>query len=372
MTVLVTGANGFVGANLVRCLIRNGYRVRGLVRNTADLRSLEGLDIDLVFGDLFDVHSLIRAARGCDLLFHTAAFYSYARHSAEALMRTAETGTRHVMAAARERGVRRVVLTSSSVVFGSTTEPRPLDERHRVAEPDPPPYTLSKIQQEKTAFGLADRYGIELVAACPTLCMGPHDYGLAESNAIIVNYLQDPLRSTWPGGCNIVSVTDVAAGHLLIAEKGRPGNRYLMGAENLTWPAVHTLISELCGLPAPLVTAGHTASLLAGIYHEAVGFFSGRRPPVSRAQAKMVGRYYYYPHRRIAGLGYRPAPARTALASAVSWLAQSEHIPASLRNGMTLAGEVHDQRLQEGGINEIQYRQHGQTSDRRGLEGDAR
>jgi dihydroflavonol-4-reductase len=371
MTVLVTGANGFVGANLVRCLIRNGYRVRGLVRDTSDLRSLEGLEVDLVPGDLFDVRSLIRAARGCDLIFHTAAFYSYARHSTKELMRTAEAGTRHLMEAARERSVGRVVLTSSSVVFGSTTEPVPLDERHRVAEPDPPPYTLSKIRQEQTAFGLADRFGIELVAACPTVCLGPHDYGLTESNAIIVNYLHDPLRSTWPGGCNIVSVADVAEGHRLIAERGRPGRRYLMGAENLTWSEIHTLISALCGVPGPLVTAGHTACFLAGVYHEAVGLLNGKRPLVSRVQARMVGRYYYYDTRRIAELGYRPVPARRALASAVSWLARSEHIPARMRNGMTLSKEVHDQRLLEGGMDEIQYRQHGQTSDSGGLAGDA-
>jgi dihydroflavonol-4-reductase len=168
-----------------------------------------------------------------------------------------------------------------------------------------------------------------------------------------------------------VSVTDVAEGHRLIAERGRPGKRYLMGAENLAWREIHTLISQLCGVPGPLVTAGHTACFLAGVYHEAVGLLNGKRPLVSRVQARMVGRYYYYDTRRIAELGYRPAPARRALASAVSWLARSEHISGQLRNGMTLSKEVHDQRLLEGGMDEIQYRQHGQTSDRGGLAGDA-
>ena len=344
MKALVTGANGFIGANLVHCLLQHGYRVNALVRETSDLRGLDGLDVHIVSGDIFDVHSLIQAAKGCAIIFHTAAFYSYGRHSRDELMNTAREGTIQVLEAARERNIRRVVLTSSSVIFGSTTEPVRLDESQRVPEPEPPPYTLSKIEQDRIAFQLAHQLGIEMVAACPTVCMGPHDYHLSESNAIIVHYLQDPLKATWPGGCNIVSVEDVALGHLLIAKKGRNGHRYLMGAENLKWSTIHAAISEICGLPGPLVTAGHTASFLSGAYHELLSFFNGKRPPVTRDQAKMVGRYYWYSHERMAALGYAPAPARTALVSAVSWLAGSEHISAPLRNSMTLSKEVHEQR----------------------------
>ncbi len=345
MKALVTGANGFLGTNLVRCLIQNGLRVRALVRKTSDLRSLDGLDVDIVFGDLFDVDSLIRAARGCTIIFHTAAYYSYARHSLDELMTTAREGTIHVLEAAKERNVSRVVLTSSSVIFGSTTNPVCLDESQRIPEPDPPPYTLSKIEQEKTAFKLAGELGIEMIAACPTVCVGPHDYHLSESNAVIVNYLQDPLKATWPGGCNIVSVGDVAFWHLLIAQQGKPGRRYLMGSENLAWSEIHSLISKLCGVPGPLLTAGHTACFLAGAYHETVSFFSGKRPMVNRDQAKMVGRYYWYNHSRIDALGHKPDSARTALASAISWLVCSEHISNPLRCAMTLSKDVHGQHL---------------------------
>jgi dihydroflavonol-4-reductase len=344
MKALVTGANGFVGANLVRCLLRNGYRVNALVRETSDLRSLDGLDVHIACGDIFDVHSLIKAAKGCTIIFHTAAFYSYARHSEDELMDTAREGTVQVLEAARERNIRRVVLTSSSVIFGSTTKPVRLDESQRVPEPEPPPYTVSKIEQDKIAFQLADQFGIEMVSACPTVCMGSHDYRLSESNAIIVNYLLDPLKATWPGGCNIVSVEDVALGHLLIASKGRKGHRYLLGSENLRWSEIHTAISEICGLPGPLLTAGHVACFLSGTYHEVLSFFNGRRPPVTREQAKMVGRYYWYTHKRMSALGYAPVPAKKALVSAVSWLTASEHISAPLRNSMTLSEEVYEQR----------------------------
>ena len=343
MKALVTGANGFVGTNLVRCLLQHGHRVRAFVRETSDRRSLEGLDVDTVFGDILDVHTLIQAARGCDLIFHTAAFYSYAQPH-DVLMTTARDGTTHVLEAAKERKIRRVVLTSSSVVFGSTTDPVCIDENQRAPEPEPSPYADSKIEQETTAFEKAEELGIDVVAACPTVCAGGHDFGLSESNAIILNYLEDPFRATWPGGCNIVSVKDVALGHLLIAENGAPGHRYLIGSENLEWSEVHGIISQICGLAGPLTTAGHTASFLAGAYHEAVSFFSGKRPIVNRVQAKMVGRYYWYDHSRIGALGYAPEPARIALASAISWLAQSEHISDALRNSMTLSKEAHDQR----------------------------
>ena len=344
MKALVTGANGFVGANLVRCLLQHGYRVNALVRETSDLRSLYGLDVHIVYGDIMDVHSLIRAAKGCVVIFHTAAFYSYARHSDDELMHTAREGTVQVLEAARERDIGRVVLTSSSVIFGSTTKPMCIDESQRVPEPEPPPYTLSKIEQDRIAFALAEQFDIEMVAACPTVCMGPHDYRLSESNAIVVNYLQDPLKPTWPGGCNIVSVEDVALGHLLIAEQGKNGCRYLMGSENLKWSEIHTVISEICGVPGPLITAGHTASFLSGAYHEVLSFFSGKHPPVTRVQAKMVGRYYWYTHKRMLQLGYQPVPARVALVSAISWLARNEQISARLRNAMNLSEEVYEHR----------------------------
>lgn len=344
MKVLVTGANGFIGTHLVRCLLQHGYQVNALVRETSDLRSLEGLAVRIVYGDIFDVHSLIRAAKGCALIFHAAAFYSYGRHADDELMNTATEGTVHVLEAARERSIPRVVLTSSSVIFGSTTDPVCIDESQRVPEPEPPAYTVSKVEQDRIAFDLAEKFGIEMVAACPTVCLGPHDYRLSESNAIIVNYLQDPFKATWPGGCNIVAVEDVALGHVLIAERGQSGQRYIMGSENLKWSQIHSSLAEICGVDGPLMTVGHTVSFLSGLYHETLSFLNGKRPPVTRAQAKMVGRYYWYAHKRMQPLGYTPVPARQALVSAVSWLARNEQISGPMRNAMTLSEEVYKQR----------------------------
>jgi len=154
----------------------------------------------------------------------------------------------------------------------------------------------------------------------------------------------DPFKATWPGGCNIVSVHDVVQGHILIAERGQPGERYLLGSQNLKWSTIHSLISEMCGIEGPLMTANHTSCYLAATVHEIMSFFTNKRPLVSRDQAKMVGRYYWYHHDRAALLSYSPLPARQALANAISWLVKSDHISGSLRNTMTLSQEVYDQR----------------------------
>jgi dihydroflavonol-4-reductase len=340
---LVTGANGFIGAHLVRGLLDQGYQVRAFVRTTSDLRSLEGVQVEKVYGDILEVNTLINAARGCDVLFHVAAIFSYSKQPDE-LMAVARTGTINAVEAAKAAGIRRIVLTSSSVIFGSTTAPTPLDESERTPEPDPAPYVVAKIAQEQAGFRRAAELGIDMLAACPTICIGSRDYGLTESNAIVVNYLLDPFKATWPGGCNIVSVRDVVQGHILIAERGEPGGRYLLGAENLHWSAIHSMISELCGIEGPLMTANHTSCYLAALAQEIASLFTNKRPIVTRAQAKMVGRYYWYRHDRAARLGYTPMPARSALVRAISWLVASEHVPHSVRSTIRLSQEVYDQR----------------------------
>jgi dihydroflavonol-4-reductase len=344
MRALVTGANGLIGANLVRGLLNQGHWVRAFVRPTSDLRSLDGIEVELAFGDILESDTLIKAAKGCDVLFHVAAIFSYSRHKPEELITIARQGTINAVEAVKEAGIKRLVLTSSSVVFGSTLDPIPLDEGKRVPEPDPAPYVTSKILQEEVGFGRAAELGIDMIAACPTICVGPHDYGLSESNAIIVNYLKDPFKATWPGGCNIVSVHDVVQGHILLAERGQSGEHYLLGSQNLRWSKIHRIISEMCGIEGPLMTANHTSCYLAATVQELMSFFTHKRPLVSRVQAKMVGRYYWYRHDRAAMLGYNPMPARQALANAISWLVKSDHISGSLRTSMRLSQEVYDQR----------------------------
>jgi dihydroflavonol-4-reductase len=196
------------------------------------------------------------------------------------------------------------------------------------------------MRQGTEARRLARRSGLPLIAVCPTMVVGPHAFRLSPSNGILVNYLNDPFRSTFPGGINIVAAADVARGHILAAARGKPGASYLLGGENLEWRALHRTIAELAGLPAPMVTAGRAASYLAASWWELCSALTGKRPAVTRHEARMVGRYYWYDHSAAAGLGYQPRGARMALAVALSWLVTQRHISGAVRRSLRLGPEV--------------------------------
>lgn len=340
MKVLVTGATGIVGSNLVRALLDGGHDVRVLVRPSSDVRSLHGLEVERFEGDVLDPASVQAAAWGRAVIFHAAAVFAYWGMSAEEQRNLAERGTRNVIEAAHAARVRRVVVTSSSVVLGSTVGRQVLDEENCVEEKEPSAYTRSKIGQEAAALRKGEELGVEVVAVLPTLVVGGFDYRLSPSNANIVNYLNDPFRSTFVGGCNIVSARDVAAGHILAAQRGKPGARYVLGSENLAWPDAHGLISELTGSFGPAVVLNHTATYLAAAAAEASARLSGTRPVVTREEAKMAGRFYWYSHQRIAALGYVPAPARQALAEAIGWLWVRSYFYDSVMEKLTLSAEV--------------------------------
>ncbi len=340
MKALVTGSNGLIGANLVRELIGRGHRVRAFLRKTSDRRSLQNLPVEIVSGDILDLDSLCDAARGCDVVFHAAALFSYSGTTAAELERLAIEGTVNAVKAAHRGGVQRVVLTSSSVVMGSSNRPLVRNEEDRLDDEEPVPYIRAKELQERAAVNHADELGVDLVMVCPTVTVGPHDYRLGPSNGIIISYLNDISKATYPGGCNIVSARDVAKGHLLAAQKGNPGERYLLGSENLGWFAIHSMVAELCGVSGPGWQANHTVSLLAATAWELASKLTGTPPLTTRNQARMVGKYYWYAHEKAARLGYRPRPARTALAEAIAWLSASPHLSRQTRATLRLSREV--------------------------------
>jgi dihydroflavonol-4-reductase len=344
MKALVTGANGLIGANIVRELIADGHDVRAFVRPTSDLRSLAGLRIEIVQGDVLQPETILAAANGCDVLFHAATIFAYWGHPVEELQSVALQGALNVVEAARRAGIRRMVLTSSSVVLGSGIRRTLRNENSEMRDKDVPVYVTTKVDQERAAGARAAELGLELVAVCPTISVGPYDYRLSPSNAVIISYLKDLFKLTYPGGCNIVSVRDVARGHILAAEKGIPGERYVLGSENLEWADIHRVISELCGISGPFFYANHTSSYLAAVANETLSWFTRKPPITTRVQAKMVGRYYWYSHERAAALGFRPKPARQALAEAIAWLSASAHVSRELRATLKLSREVYEAR----------------------------
>jgi dihydroflavonol-4-reductase len=206
-------------------------------------------------------------------------------------------------------------------------------------------YVLAKIAQEHASAEAARRLGVETVFACPTMSLGPFGAGLGPSNGLITSYLADPLRLTWAGGCNLVAVEDVALGHDLLAERGEAGLRYVLGSENQSWRDIHGLVSDLTGAPGPRGEASAVACYGLAVAEEARARLTGKAPLATRAQARMVGRYYWYSHARAAALGYSPRSARDAMAEAIAWLAASPYVSRETRVGLRLSREVHAARL---------------------------
>lgn len=344
--VLITGANGFIGSRVAAELLQAGYAVRGLVRESSDLRSLEGLDLELVRGDMLEPESLLPALKDIEWVFHTAGAFRYWGEGVDRLVRHATQGTENILRAAAKAGVQRVVLTSSSVSLGAPTEARAVDEAYQTAEAPENKYVASKREQERLAFQLAGHLGLELCAVCPTLTIGSPDYGPTESTRMVLSYLQDPMKTSWIGGCNLVAVEDVAWAHRLVAEKGEAGCRYLAGSDNIAWKTVHGWISELCGLPGPYLTTWHSSAYLGAALQEVWARLSGKPPLAGREQARMVGRYYWYRSDRLQELGYQPMPSREALAQALEGLVRSEHVAPALRAEMKLSEDIYQIRNQ--------------------------
>lgn len=345
MKALVTGATGLVGMHIVRGLLEEGHGVRALVRPTSDLRGVATLPIETVQGDVLDLASLRRAASGCDVLFHAAAHFTYWGDALNELEDTALRGTANVLKAASSAKVSRVVVTSSSVIFGYGDDPSIRDEQCEIVEDQRMPlYVWSKIRQDKLALEKACDLGLDLILVCPTMAVGPAGPTLGPSNALLVTYLADPFRLTYPGGCNIVAARDVGRGHVLAAMQGESAERYILGGENLEYATLHKIVADLCGVSQPALTASHATSFLGASLEELKARVVGRPPITTRAQATMLGRYYWYSHEKAATIGYSPRSAREAIAIALSSLVASSFVSREARARIRLSAEVHTAR----------------------------
>ncbi len=343
MKALVTGATGLIGAHLVCELLSHGYDVRAMVRAAGRRDALAGIPATVVIADILRADDDLDAAcADCDVVFHTAAHFAYTGFSVTELHDTAVTGTDNILQACFRQGVSRVIVTSSSVVFGHRNLAASIDEFAGVQnDADEPPYVAAKIAQHRRVLDVGARLRLDVRLACPTMTLGPASARLGPSNGLIAAYLADPFGCTFPGGCNLVAARDVAIGHRLIAELGTPGESYLLGSQNLTWRQIHTMIAELAGVAPPRMRLNHTLTFFAAAADELLAAMSGRTPLSTREQASMVGRYYWYTHAKAAALGYSPIPAYKALVETISWLAASPHISREVRAGMHLADDIH-------------------------------
>jgi len=326
MKCFVTGASGFIGANLVRELIALGHDVTGLVRRDSDLRGLAGVPCGLVFGDVCDRALLQHALRGCEWCFHVAASYHLWLPDYRPMYATNVEGTRHVLEAAAAAGCKRIVYTSTVGCVGLPRARRghvtPTDETAPVSEAQMTnPYKRSKWQAEQLAMGLAGQ-GLPVVIVNPTAPVGPRDVKPTPTGRVIVDFLNRALPAYLDTGLNWVHVRDVAVGHILAAERGQPGRRYILGNADGNWTLGETLalLEQLTGIPAPRVRIPYVLALAAAWAGETIAKLTGRPPRAPLAGVRMA-RYkmFFNPTRAIQELGLPQTPPRQAFADAVAW-----------------------------------------------------
>ncbi|MGB1547108.1 MAG: hopanoid-associated sugar epimerase [Alphaproteobacteria bacterium] len=329
MTTLLTGASGFVGSAVLRELLAAGHDVRVLLRETSDRRNLEGLDVEIVTGDLRDRASLDAALRGCKVLFHVAADYRIWARNPETLYESNVTGTRNILEAAGEAGVERIVHTSSVAALGLPKEGGAGDEETPVALADMiGHYKRSKFLAEEEVRRLVAR-GLPVVTVNPAAPIGPRDIKPTPTGRMIVEAAAGRVPAYVDTGLSVVHVEDVAKGHMLAFEKGEIGRRYVLGGENLALRQILEKIAAITGRPGPKFRVPHNLILPVAAAAEIWTRLSGGDQPfVSMDSVRMSKkRMFYSSDRARKELGYHPRPAEEALRDAIEWFARHEYCP---------------------------------------------
>ena len=326
--VLVTGATGFIGGNLARQLVRQGYHVRALVRKGGNLKALEGVDLETVQGDLLDRPSLERALDGCEALFHVAALYTFWSRDPQLIYRTNVQGTENILAAAKTKGIPKIVYTSSESVVGidqgCTTGNEAMQNR---VDHIPSDYKKSKFKAEQLVREKC-RQGMPVVIVNPTTPIGAYDVKPTPTGKIVVDYLKGKMFACVNTGLNVVDVEDVANGHILALEKGRIGERYLLGNRNLTLREIMAILEKMTGVKAPRFDIPIWAALGAGYADELIEGKILRRPPripVSAVKASQHFRHFDC-SKAVLELGLPQTPIEQSFAKSVAWFKQNGYV----------------------------------------------
>lgn len=326
MLAFVTGATGFLGSHVARVLAEQGAELRLLVRPTSDPRNLEGLNADRVIGDLRDPASMEKSLSGCHALFHVAADYRLWVRDPDEMYRSNVEGTRSLLEAARKQGVRRIVYTSSVATMGftsgSTTKSGPLaDESSPVSLADMiGHYKRSKFMAEQVAIKAA-KSGADVVVVNPTTPIGERDLKPTPTGRIVVDFLKRKFPAYVETGLNLVDATECARGHIQALEKGRSGERYILGGENLTLKEILDRLAAITGLPSPSVKLPYFFALATGVVDEMVtGRLLGREPRATIDAVRMGRKMMFVTSAKAEReLGWRTVPVEGALRRSVDW-----------------------------------------------------
>lgn len=323
MLAFVTGATGFLGSHVARVLVAQGADLRLLVRPASDLRNVDDLKADRVVGDLRDAASIEKALSGCDVVFHVAADYRlWVRDPAE-MYRSNVEGTRALLEAARRQGVRRVVYTSSVATMGFTASNNGnvADEQSPVGIADMiGHYKRSKFMAEQAAFEAA-KSGVDVVVVNPTTPIGERDIKPTPTGRIVVDFLKRKFPAYVETGLNLVDATECARGHVQALEKGRSGERYILGGENLTLKQILDRLAVITGLKSPTVKLPYVFAFATGIVDEMVtGRLLGREPRATIDAVRMGRKMMFVSSAKAEReLGWRTVPVNGALRRSVDW-----------------------------------------------------
>jgi dihydroflavonol-4-reductase len=321
MKALVTGSTGFIGAAVARCLLEHGVEVRVLVRRDSDLGNLQGLKVEQTYGDLRDIASLRQAVAGCRHVYHVAAHYAFWAKDPRIFYDINVTGTRHLMEAARDAGVERIVYTSTIGAIGLPpgggvgTEETPVSLDQMAGH-----YKRSKYLAEQEVRKLAHA-GLPVVIVNPSAPVGARDIKPTPTGQVIVDFMKGRMPAYIETGMNLIDVDDVAVGHLRAMEKGKTGERYILGNQNLMLRDVFALLSRLTGVPAPTIKLPRWSVLPLAYANQWLADYVTRRPPRIPLEGVKMAKYvmHYDCSKAIRELGLPQTPVEVALEKAVRW-----------------------------------------------------
>jgi dihydroflavonol-4-reductase len=327
MKTLVTGGSGYIGSAVVRELLDDGAKVKVLARETGDLRNLEGLDVDMVYGDITDFHSIKNALRGCDRVFHLAAIYAIWLPNPKMMYWVNVQGTKNVLEACLQKKIKKVVYTSSVAALGAHGKDRPADESaafnlwHTKDN-----YYLSKFRAEQVALDY-NRRGLPVVIVNPTNPCGPHDIAPTPNGQLIINIIKGKLPGYVDGGINVSDIGDTAKGHVLAMEHGKPGEKYVLGNTNVSVKEYFDLIAQIGGGKSPSIRIPKSVAILSGYLYQGLAEIT-RRPPVTTAAWVRVGSEYSFwdSSKAVNELGILQTPIRESIKNAIDWFNENGYL----------------------------------------------
>ena len=329
MKTLVTGATGLIGSSLVRELQKDGKEVKVLIREKSDTSLIDGLDLERCYGDIRNGDSVKRALEGCDTFYQTAALYATWVPDKKLLYDINVEGTKTALNAALEKGVEKVVYTSSVASIGPQGADKEANEESEFTlQNSGEHYCISKYLGEIEAKKICER-GLPVVIVNPSGVIGVRDIKPTPTGQIIVNLLNKKLPGYLDGGMNMVDVEDVARGHILAAQHGRVGERYILGNENMTLQAYFNLVCEVAGIKPPTMKIPGTVAIAAAYFYQFISKLTGRPPLMTVPLARLGASYAYYDvSKAVNELGLPRTPIKETIGKAVNWFRENGYVKA--------------------------------------------